>query len=499
MDPLQKCLQTAKSSGVSEEQARSLLSHGYVPFPWQWEFHAVARLADEPDGPVDIGTGGARGPGKSHAVLSQAALDDCQRIPKLKGLFLRQTGTAAKESFEDLVYKVLAGKIGYKHTGSSLTFENGSKIILGGFRTAGDIDKYIGIEYDFIIIEELNQLTEEKHTKLRGSLRTSKTNWRPRLYTSFNPGGIGHAFVKERYITPFREKREKDTKFIGSTYLSNPFLNREYIQYLEDLKGDLGRAWREGDWDLFEGQVFSEFRREIHVKRPFTPKSSFAHFLGSDWGYSGREADEGAFATVAGALAKQDHEGVSFNRVIIYKEWYGKYKSPDEWAEEIYNDSHLKYNFGVADSAMFNTQTDGSAPISELMMKKWDKLHGSHWLELERGTRNRIARVATLHNWLTIAPDGLPYLIITDNCKHLARTIPMLIHDERRVEDVDTTGEDHLYDCTTYALSNIHWIPAHIGYVAHKSKVRKGLPALVESLDLKEFENAVKSNKDWRA
>ncbi len=243
---LRKCFEAAKSVGVPKDQARQFTSHGYFPLPWQWEFHATARLADNPDGPVDIGAGGARGPGKSHACLSQAALDDCQRIPGLKGLFLRQTGIAAQESFDDLVDKVVKGRVQYKKTGSMLSFPNGSKILLGGFQYESDIDKYVGIEYDFIIVEELNQITEDKYTKLRGSLRTSKMNWRPRMYTSFNPGGIGHKFVKERYVIPHMKDEQKETRFIASTYKDNPYLNKEYIDYLDSIKGTLGRFTRSG-------------------------------------------------------------------------------------------------------------------------------------------------------------------------------------------------------------------------------------------------------------
>lgn len=173
---LLKCLQIAKIAGCPQEQVKRFIEIGHIPFPWQWEFHAAAREADHADGPVDIGAGGARGPGKSHAVLAQAALDDCQRVANLKILFIRQTGVAAQESFDDLVLKVLYGRIAYKKTSNVLKLGDGCRILMGGFKDENDIDKYIGIEYDIIIVEEINQLTEEKYTKLRGSLRTSKPN-----------------------------------------------------------------------------------------------------------------------------------------------------------------------------------------------------------------------------------------------------------------------------------------------------------------------------------
>ncbi len=141
---LERCIRTAKEAGCPKDQVESLVSKGYIPFPCQWCFHAAARSADEPDGPVDIGAGGARGPGKSHVVLSQVALDDCQRVPGLKCLFLRQTGISAQESFDDLISKTVRGRTKYHKIKTSLRFPNGSTILLGGFKDEGDAILLLG-------------------------------------------------------------------------------------------------------------------------------------------------------------------------------------------------------------------------------------------------------------------------------------------------------------------------------------------------------------------
>lgn len=471
LTPLTICIQTAKDAGCPRDQVERLLKANYAPYPWQWRFHAAARAADFNNGPVDIGAGGARGPGKSHVVLAQAALDDCQRIDRLKGLFLRQTGIAAQESFDDLVDKVVRGHVPYTKSGSILKFPNGSRILLGGFQDEGDIDKYIGIEYDFIIVEELNQLTEDKYTKLRGSLRTSKPNWRPRMYTSFNPGGIGHQFVKQRYVDPKREKREKETRFIPSTYKENPSLNKEYIEYLESLTGDLARAWREGDWDIFAGQAFSEFSRSKHMMKPFVPSLTFEHYLSVDWGYT--EKKPHSFAAYLHALIKMKLEdGQNFHRVITYKEWAGNQKTPDTWAEIIYKDCvtmGIKPVRGDCDSSMFNPASDYGRSIADLFRDKWKELHKDNWITLSKGTKDRIGRKATTHNWLSIAPDKLPYWMITENCYQLLSTLPQLIIDEHNLEDIDTNGPDDPYDSTGYFLYKIKFISVKAG--AHIYKV----------------------------
>lgn len=438
---LDKCILTAVEAGCPRDQTERLLTSAYIPLPWQWEFHAAAREADKKDGPVDIGVGGARGPGKSHAVLSQAALDDCQRVPNLKGLFLRQTGVSAEESFGDLVSKVLRGHTAFRKTRKSLLFPNGSRIILGGFKDEKDIDKYIGIEYDFIIVEELNQLTQEKYAKLRGSLRTSKTNWRPRMYTSFNPGGIGHVFVKDRYVTPFREDKEKETRFIGSTYRTNPYLNETYLEYLEGLGGSLGKAWRDGDWDTFAGQYFSEWNYDKHVIQPFNIPSMWPKFRSID--PSGRT---GITSCHWYALSPE-------GRVYAYREHYESAMDLDQHADEIKSASEdvegvgEPYKYTVIDSAAF-----AKAGYSETAAEIFER-HGV--TGLLPAAKERLVGWNDMHQYLRYDVHTPPKLQVFSTCYNMIRTIPLLQHDELHPEDVDTRGEDHAADELRYFLRTL--------------------------------------------
>src|SRR5262245_12933666 len=107
--PARKLIQAAKEFNVPEDALKRFLAAGYVPQPKQLEFHGAARACDAPDGPTRIGVGGARGGAKSHSVLAQMVIDDCQRMRGLKFLFLRKVLKAARESFDDLRRKVLMG------------------------------------------------------------------------------------------------------------------------------------------------------------------------------------------------------------------------------------------------------------------------------------------------------------------------------------------------------------------------------------------------------
>lgn len=429
---LQLCLQAAADAGVPGDQAQTMLQSNYVPYPWQWRFHAAAREADKPGGPVDIGCGGARGPGKSHAVLSQVGLDDCQRMPELKCLFLRQTGISAKESFDDLVRKVLKYRVAMDQTLNLLRFPNGSKILLGGFKNESDIDKYTGIEYDVIIVEELNQLTQEKYTKLRGSLRTSKPTWRPRMYTSFNPGGIGHDFVRARYVIPQREHTESETRFIPSNYKENPALNREYLEYLESLGGNLGRAWREGDWDLFEGMYFTEWNHDRHVEEPFKIPLTWPIYRSID--PSGRE----------GVTSCHWYAVDQNGRAHVYREYYKTGLDLDEHAKNIDKLSRDAegveegYKYTVIDAAAF-----AKAGYSETAAEIFER---NGVVNLIPAAKERVIGWNAVHTYLrwtdkdeTGNPQG-PKLKVFSNCVNMIRTIPLAQHDELHPEDVASHG-----------------------------------------------------------
>lgn len=423
---LEKAYSVAHLAGVPYDQASELISSGYFPYPWQWRFHAAAREADEPDGPVDIGAGGARGPGKSHVVLSQVGLDDCQRYAGLKCLFLRQTGVSAQESFEDLISKTLRGRTEYIKTKNSLRFPNGSRVILGGFKDESDIDKYIGIEYDIIIVEELNQLTAEKYEKLRGSLRTSKPGWRPRMYTSFNPGGVGHVFVKERYVLPSRAHHETVTRFIPSNYKENPNLNKEYIEYLEGLGGSLGRAWREGDWDTFAGQYFDEWRYDKHVVKPFVMPVTWKKFRSID--------PSGRSGTTSCHWYALDSDGTAW----VYREYYATGKDHDQHAEEIRKLSEDKegvsedYVYTVIDTAAF-----AKAGYSETMAEIYER-HGV--TGLVPAAKERVVGWNAVHTYLRFdAINTRPKLQIFETCVNMIKEIPLAQHDEKHPEDVAST------------------------------------------------------------
>ncbi|MCC6823930.1 MAG: hypothetical protein IT579_24690 [Verrucomicrobia subdivision 3 bacterium] len=213
--------------------------------------------------------------------------DDCQRVPGLKCLLLRKVGKANIEQFEDLRRR-LFGKL--KHEFSAyrgvLAFANGSRIIAGHFQTEKEIDAYLGLEYDVIGVEEATTLTSRKYQDISTCCRTSKPNWRPRIYSTTNPGGVGHAWYRTRFVAPLLEGREAETRFIPARVNDNAFNNPEYRKVLEALSGWQKRAWLNGDWDIAAGQYFTSFRREVHIVQDFDDTRAVEWFAALDYGFA---------------------------------------------------------------------------------------------------------------------------------------------------------------------------------------------------------------------
>lgn len=205
-----------------------------------------------------------------------------------------------------------------------------------------------------------------------------------------------------------------------------------------------------GDWDTFSGQVFTEWKNDpdhyedrlwSHVITPFLVPGSWRIWRSFDWGYS-RPFSVGWYAV--------DHE----RRIYRIRELYGCTGSPNtgvQWeparvAREIKRieaeDPNLKGKdiHGVGDPAIW--QSDGTESIGALMERER--------VYFERGDHSRIDGKMQVHHRLAFDEDGRPMLYVFNTCKHFIRTVPNLVYDQTDVEDIDTDGEDHIYDELRY-------------------------------------------------
>ena len=322
-EQLKKFFQQGLQHGCPRDQLLNFSRAGIILQPTQLTASAAARLCDHADGPKAIGYGGARGGGKTHWLLAQMGADDCQRVPGLKCLLLRKVGKSNLENFEGLrqrIFPLLPHE--FNTSRAILAFANGSRIFLGHFQSEKDIDSYLGLEYDVIGIEEATQLTLRKYEDISTCCRTSKIladghHWRPRIYSTTNPGGIGHHWYLEKFITPHECRTESATRFIPARVDDNAFINPEYKSNLASRTGWQYDAWYLGRWNFSAGQYFRNFHPAVHIigtePEPNGPAAPFSPQRGEGLGMRGdaaQDCDTVHAYSGTGALACRDHDRI---------------------------------------------------------------------------------------------------------------------------------------------------------------------------------------------
>ena len=451
MTALERYLAMGQRAGCPRRQMDNFVRAGVVLQERQLAASAAARLCDQTDGPTAVGYGGARGGGKSHWLLAQMGADDCQRVPGLKCLLLRKVGKANMEHFEDLRRRLF---VGLRHEFSAyrgvLTFGNGSRIIAGHFQAEKDIDAYLGLEYDVIGIEEATTLSSRKHTDISTCCRTSKSNWRPRIYSTSNPGGIGHAWYRTRFIVPFQERRETETRFLPARVTDNAYNNPEYRKVLEGLHGWQRRAWLDGDWDLAAGQFFTTFRREVHVVPDFDETRARDWFAALDYGF--------AHYTVV-LLGCTDGDG----NVFVVDEHAERLWLPQRHAEAVramvgrHRMGDRALELGdlrriVAGTDVFSRQSDGTTIANQ---------YAREGITLKPANMDRVNGWAEVLQRLGDVGAGVrARMFIHQRCGRLAETLPAMQHDPNRPEDVlkvdadeDGVGGDDAADALRYLVA----------------------------------------------
>jgi len=462
-------VEAALAAGCPPDQVDNFCRIHYVAQAKQLRFHAACRAADEPGGPTQIAYGGARGPGKSHALLAQIGADDCQRCPGLKCLLLRKVGKSGREQFEDLRLKLFRRlPHEYRRTGGSITFTNGSRILLGHFQDESDVDAYLGLEYDVIGVEEATTLTHAKYVAVQSCNRTSKPNFRPRIYTTANPGGVGHAWYKQLFVLPYDQGAEAAslrspdpgasgrggagtaTRFIPATIDDNCFVNPDYRATLDGLTGWLKRAWRYGDWDIAAGQFFTTFRRDLHAVQAFPIPPNWPVWLAMDYGFTHYNVI---------LLFAQGPEGPGRDGLVYVvdelaeRRWLPARHAPVLAAMLARHDIHpARLSSFVAGRDCFASRPTDLGSIA-------DQWAAAGW-PLDPADDDRINGAAEILRRLGDHDNGIPpTLYIFHTCARLLDCLPALEHDPHRPEDVlkwdtddDGIGGDDPYDALRYGL-----------------------------------------------
>ena len=396
-----------------------------------------------------IAYGGARGGGKSWAVRTKSKLL-AFRYPGIKILIVRKTYKELQNNHIEQLTAELAGFAKYNRSDKMFRFPNGSTISFGYCANEGDLGQYQGAEYDVVFIDEAGQLQESWIRKINLCVRG--TNGFPkRTYYTLNPGGPGHAYFKrvfvDRNFNP--DEDPNDYFFIQAKVEDNKALmdtQPDYLRELENLPPTLRAAWKDGRWDVYEGQFFEDFRddpehyqdrRWTHVIEPFEIPDGWTICRSYDFGYGK------PFSCAWWAV---DYDGTIYRIMELYgctrTPNEGVKWTPDKQFEEIHKTEMQhpwlkgKTIIGVADPAIWDASRGESVADTA----------ARYGVFFTPGDNERIAGWMQCHYRLQFDEDGYPRMYVFNTCRAFIRTIPTLIYDEHRAEDLDTKMEDHVAD-----------------------------------------------------
>ncbi len=308
------------------------------------------------------------------------------------------------------------------------------------FRNLDDPSKYLSSEFAAIAVDELTRNDKEVFDVLRMRLRWPGIE-RPPFMGATNPGGKGHLWVKRFWIDrDFDEELRPladEVAYVPARPDDNPYLPSSYVAALKSLPEKLRRAYLEGDWDVFEGQYFSEWRREIHVVRPFELPGWWKRFRSLDYGLD-------CTACYWWAVAQD-------GRCYAYRELYEPGLTLSQAAKRIIamTPAEERIEYTVASPDLWNRRQDTGLAGYEIMSQAG--LRG-----LIRADDRRVAGWRALREYLTPYQDEqgqtVARLAVFETCANLIRTLPALVHDPNDPEDVDDHCEDHAVESTRYGV-----------------------------------------------
>lgn len=426
----------------------------YHPYPHQKKFHESTKKFRL--------IGGAAGPGKTEAIIwegnTRSTLYDFpvsgaifrSSFPELEATIIRKT-----------LEKLPSWSFKYNQQQHVLKFWNGSTIDYCYAESDEDVLRYKSREWDWIGVDELTLFTKYKFLYLISRLRTTKP-LKTKFFAGTNPGGIGHQYCKERWIDKVCDDEGYDPDeydFIPAKIQDNIALmtaDPHYVDNLKMLPEQERKALLYGDWDVYAGQFFSEWSREVHVVKPFEVPENWQLVLG--W-------DEGTKAPRAVYLAAIDND----KHVWIIWEYYRKGENILSAANNIKTELiNLGYwsrisRLVIDPSIKKNSEGEGTSSFGILEQLGFGFKNG----EIQLANNDRREGWRILRMYLAHKPYEEPLIKVFETCPNLIKTLPELIYYETsssgKKDDLDTRGDDHAADSVRYILMSLNDLPARAG------------------------------------
>ena len=451
--------------------------------------------------------GGAAGGGKT-AAIRWDAIDFCLNCPGVTAVLFRRTGPQLEQNHIVQIRELPRAVGSYNETQKVFRFVNGSQLVFKHLEHEHDVDDIQGWEIHWAGVDEAAQCTPYQLGYIRSRQRVSrelKAKWveqgkgayaerLPRLVLCSNPGGVGHLFLKERFVDPapaetvFHDESSRNpldptdlgtpTIFIPAKLGDNKYIDAsEYLRQFSDLPEYQQKMLRDGDWNAIAGAFFDCWHTQKHVVEPFEVPKWWVRFRSCDWGHK-TPFSIGWWAVSDGSpVTTKSGAQVSYpvDSIIRYREWYGgvKNKGLQMDARKVGEQVKVlekgeKVSYGVMDPSAWRADAGPSAAEkfakAGVMFRRADNQRVMGWQELYGRLQGR---------------DGEPMLYVFDTCASFIRTVPIQVGSERDPNDIEKGPEDHVADETRYACMSRPYFHA-------KPKSRRGIADPLTYNDLHE-------------
>lgn len=421
---------------------------------------------------VNLGILGGRGSGKSWLLALLAMRYVEQYRDRARAMLVRQSFPGLRD-FELVCRELFAIAYGttarYSANDHVWRFPNGGIFELSQFESAADLAKMQGRSVGLLMVDEAGQYADPALLDLLRSNMRAPKGVPTRMVLAANPGGVGQAWLAKRIAhrgTPWRAFRD-DTGalwcYCPSTYLDNPHIEQDkYRAQLEaacQTDPELLKAWLHGDFTAARGAFFGDVIDERrNMIEPWSEiPTGWEAWLGHDFGSSAPSVTyvlaQSPGAEIGGRYFPRDSivlvDELATNRPDNLSLGLGWTASV--LAEEI-----------VAMCKRWKIRPQGSADDS--IFARAGHATGSLADEFRRGgvyfyPARKSDRVSGWHVMRRLLADAgkpdVPGLYVSRRCTYWWQTVPFLPRDMRRIEDLDSSAQDHAADGSRYGILRV--------------------------------------------
>lgn len=473
-----------------------------------------------PKVPTIIGAGGAKGSGKSKGARSIAlrlASELGNQYPGIVITLVRRVAADLRDNHIEPMFRDHPELYRYwRATDHDLILPNRARIIFRSVERAEDVKKRFlgGFESAIIIVDEAQQFTEEELQWIQTAARWTGQQGIPeglcKTLLLFNPGGPGSTYIRRVFwLKDYKGKEqphsyafihmfgwdnyewfrgqvdisetdfyELDSQTRFEMFIRDTSEGRKYDAFPVSIRA----GYLLGSFDHFEGQYFAgAWDQSLCVistaKVAQLWQSWWTHWMATDWGWAGPPRPHysvNLWFSIGRLSPKILLEVLSIESdfplevIICWQERHANLTPEPQFAQIIADatPAHLRDSMArhFVDGAMFskdrrseNTTADLMQPIlteaglPRMIPADKDRIGG--WRQLY----NAFVRTVNARRRAVTEPLEGPLLFVSADCAELSRSIPLVICDPDRPEDVLKTEqiEDDYMDTFRYGYKSM--------------------------------------------